>query len=294
MSQMSPLEAILRQHAHRAALARLDAGDGPLEAALEALVARGRAAWPTLKLSAEDFVAYLAARLPRSGAPFDLRRAHAEDLWLCCACAQRALGAVALFDEQRLAPALGVMKKEDRPELRQRVLEKLFVGERGRILDYSGTGPLSGWLRVVVRRESLDAFRGVAREVSDGGGESFKSAAAALSRGLEADVVRREARQRFQRALRKAMAELPRRQRDLLWRHYFEQVPHAELGRELGAPRSTVAHWISRAREALLEGTRAALKEEEGLNTGEVNSLISELRSGFDISLGGLRPSDPG
>jgi hypothetical protein len=63
-----------------------DAGDAPerddpgLEAALAALLARGRAAHPTLRVEDTAF----AARLARCGASIN-PGAHAEDLYLACA-----------------------------------------------------------------------------------------------------------------------------------------------------------------------------------------------------------------
>src|ERR1700732_3744202 len=62
---------------------------------------RGRHAWPAFEISLEDFSAHITARL-EPAAPADPALPHAEDLYLCCACA-RALPAALIALDRLLA-----------------------------------------------------------------------------------------------------------------------------------------------------------------------------------------------
>src|SRR2546425_4877509 len=88
------------RHEFAAEAGESDLPGAELEAALQALLARGRAAWPALELPAAAFARHLGAvAAARRVALTDLR---AEDLYLACACTRSDPRALAELD--RLLP----------------------------------------------------------------------------------------------------------------------------------------------------------------------------------------------
>src|SRR5260370_34714510 len=105
-----------------------------LNARVESLVGDARAGWRGIDVAASTFVAYLAARWPRQAPLADwLEETHARDLYLACACAHRAPGAIEAFDRAFL-PAVADYLARSQPDaafvedVRQTLREKLFVG----------------------------------------------------------------------------------------------------------------------------------------------------------------------
>ncbi len=188
---------------HRSALAtRSD-----LDALLAAHVASGRAAWPGIALDEGDFLAHLAERLPDDCAAAELLGdLHASDLWLAAACAHEIDGAALALERGFMAQLDGVLSRagvEMRDELRQRVREKLLVplpGKAPRIGEYTGRGPLQGWLKVVASRIAVDFLR--AREPGSAGDDELL---ALPSEGADPELV--HLRDRYREEFRLAMTE---------------------------------------------------------------------------------------
>ncbi len=141
--------------------------DAALEPALAAAVERGRAAWPLVRLDLARFVQHLARhRVADQPAEVWLGDVHAPDLYLACACALDAPGAVAAFGEAAYMPLVQRYLLRARAnrgildELCQRVREKLLVGATPKIGDYGGRGPLKKWIEVVALRITIDLSRG--------------------------------------------------------------------------------------------------------------------------------------
>jgi RNA polymerase sigma-70 factor (ECF subfamily) len=77
-----------------------EAASGDLEAELRGIVARARAACPSVAISDEHFVAALAERVERAADPMiALRSTHADDLFLAIACAAGDRVALERFEE---------------------------------------------------------------------------------------------------------------------------------------------------------------------------------------------------
>src|SRR5438876_233997 len=123
----------------------------------------GRSAWPDLSLDRATFERFLEERVALGVAP-EKTRAQAADLYLACACAHGAAGAVERFDRAHLAGLAAVVARVDpspafTDEVRQRLRTKLFVAEAGaipKIAEYTGRGPLLSWVRVAALRTALN------------------------------------------------------------------------------------------------------------------------------------------
>src|SRR5262249_40501264 len=75
-----------------------------LEAALWALVARARAAFPTIDVDPTSFIAHVAARIPAdSSVEQALEELYAGDLYLACACSHGDPAALRVFEQQFLS-----------------------------------------------------------------------------------------------------------------------------------------------------------------------------------------------
>src|SRR6266852_1711679 len=139
-----------------------------LETALRAFDATGRAAWPGIVLSAESFVAHAAAHLGSEADPVSaLAMLHAGDLFLACACARGAPGALAAFERAFLARVPRLVARIDpsaafADDVAQEIREAfLLPGSDGRtrIEGYSGRGSLANYLRVIALRIALRLHR---------------------------------------------------------------------------------------------------------------------------------------
>src|SRR5262249_48317736 len=88
-----------------------------------------------------------------------LARINAPDLYIACGCLHGEPRALAIFAEHFLDSACLALTRIDpaphfREEVRQRVQERLLVGEQ-RLRQYRGQGSLAGWLRTAALREGL-------------------------------------------------------------------------------------------------------------------------------------------
>jgi RNA polymerase sigma-70 factor (ECF subfamily) len=276
---MTPLVAILTRH--RPALASVIT-----EARAEALVAAAQQAWPGVPLDAASFIDHLGARLPdgdEAVRAFDLL--HASDLYLACACERHQTEALAAFEQAHLSSSItGTIAKVDASpdfidEVRQRVRERLLVGEQPRIAEYGGRGPLGGWVRVVALRTALNlqreaAVRGRVRAQPEPAGD------------LEHELMQRRYRDDVQAAFRTAFIGLDDAARQLLRSHYLEGASLEEIGRRQAVDRSTVSRRVASLRRHLMEETRRELERRiPAISSASRDSLLMALRSQLDFSL---------
>ncbi len=250
----------------------------------------GRRAWPQVVLSQEAFATYVGARLS-SAVVERPARLCAADLYLACACVLAGPDALRAFDERVLKPTLASVPKAD-DEVTQRVRAKLLIGgAQAKLAEFGGRGPLAAWVRMVAAREAVDVLRGAGREVP------YEDAPAALVELLagdpEVELLRAHARQQLQDALRHALGALELRDRRLLRMHHLEGLAHGQIAAALGAPRSTVAHWLEKARTRLLHDTQERLRQQLGLSPSELDSWIALVRSQLDWSLSLLKSDEP-
>jgi len=285
MSLMTLAEAFLAAAAANAAAT--DAG--PLEAALDALVREGRAAWPAIEQDAAQFCAHLARHY--GAEPLDRwPPVHAGDLWLASACAAGDVRAAAELDARHRAIVDQVVGRlrltgDQANEVRQRLRARLLVGEPGhppRISTYSGRGELAGWVRVAATRTALDLVRA---ERAGGAADELVDRLPAAGDDPELRLLKTRYAEPFARAFRAAIAALEPRDRLLLKQHYLDGLSTETLAPLHGAHRVTIARWLDAARSRVAAETERQLGELLRLPKAELESLMRAVRSRIEVSL---------
>ncbi len=258
---------------------------GPGEAAgwVTTLSSRIRTAHPALEQTPALF-AFLGARLVGPAADKGLEALHVEDLALAWGCLEAVPHALERFDLEVLRPIVRRVGAD--PDVAQRVREKLWVGRK--LEEYGGRGPLAAWTRMVVRRQLLNDVRGPAPVAAGDPAAEPEGDLFALA-NPELLALREDAKGALKQALAEAMAALPAEDREVLRLHYLDGLPHGEVGKKVGLPRSTVAFRLERARGRLLDHTRAALERALGERRSDVDSLIRAAHSNLELSLSLLR-----
>ncbi|MDB4971103.1 MAG: putative DNA-binding regulatory protein [Myxococcales bacterium] len=257
---------------------------------IQELIDRARAGWPELELSEERFVEHAARSIEGNDVATLLAALHAADLWLACGCASGDPAAIAAFDREVLSQTrmlLGRMQPTAQlvDEVRQLLREKLLVaqpGQRPRIAEYAGRGPLQAWVRVTAVRTALDLLR--AGGVRTGGEVQPDDLAAAAS-SPELEYLKERYRPQFKVAFQEALRALDPDKRNVLRLHVVEGLNIDEIGALFKVHRATVARWIAAARQEILAGARETLRRELGLSGGEFDSLAVVVRSQLDLSV---------
>ncbi len=213
------------------------------------------------------------------------------DLCLACACNDGDTNALAAFDRElrtsvdRAARKVGG-GRVDIDEVLQRLRARLLVGD-GRsapaISDYSGQGPLLGWLRIIATREILMLRR---REKFEAPlDDEMLFALPAPEADPELEFLNQHYRAAFRRAFQEAFAALEPVARDLLRAHYVDGLTFDALAERQQIHRATVARWIARARETLMTSTREQLTRTLAIGGDELDSILQLVGSRLDVSL---------
>jgi RNA polymerase sigma-70 factor (ECF subfamily) len=99
-------------------------------------------------------------------------------------------------------------------------------------------------------------------------------------------VLKRRLGPSFQQALRQALQELAPRDRTVLWMHLVKGLSLDQIARPYGVHRATAARWLSDARQKVIEGVRACVREEHGpLSSEELDSLARLVASQMHLTL---------
>ncbi|HEX8822398.1 MAG TPA: sigma-70 family RNA polymerase sigma factor, partial [Archangium sp.] len=251
----------------------------------------GRVAWPGVPLAPEALLRHLARHLRAEGSLEDaLRQLHGADLYLACACATGEPLALSAFERhvlQRVPSRLGQLSASTVDEVLQVLRQRLLLGQGGappRIADYSGRGPLSGWVRIIAVRIAGELVREEGRQ------ELFDEPPEALARMLDRDdpegaLLREDSRQALATALRAALAALSESERALLRLHHLHGLTMDRLAAMYGESRSGVARRVAQARERMLTLTRAELSRRLRLDGHELESLLGLVDSRLDLGL---------
>lgn len=253
---------------------------------LRARIAEARRALPAITLGDEDLEAHVV-RWSEAAESGDVEIA---DLVLARACAAGEATALAYFDATYGGDMVGALStfRADRDfidEVLQAVREKLFVGGSPKILDYAGRGSLRAWLRAVVVRAALNSRR---RRVTDPGPSATDDAllevAAPAGDPELAEIVAKYG-DAYKRAVHEALADLPPEDRNVLRLSLLEGLGIDAIARIYAVHRATVARWVGRAREAVVEGARRRLGDSTRLDAAEVASIARACRTTLDLSL---------
>lgn len=254
----------------------------------------GQRAFPEVALDEEAFARHVRARGSADAA-------HAEDLFLACACAAGQPRALAYFDERHLSALPRFLSGVERApaaldEIRQLLRERLFVGSRGerpKIAEYSGQGPLQSWLRVVALRVAHNRRRAL-RPPSEPLEAEVDAPELLPAVDPELALIRARGKADFKKALAEAFRGLSPRDRVVFRMHYLDGLNIDGIGAVFNVHRATVARWIAAAREGLLERTLAQMNQTLRLEPQEFESLLKAVRSSLDISLRALLAADAG
>jgi RNA polymerase sigma-70 factor (ECF subfamily) len=282
----APLSALFRAHAPAGA----HADDAGLEDALHRLFEAGRKAWPEVDVGVVPFVRQLALR----GAAGPIGEVRAEELYLACACAERAPRAIEAFDRAYMG-RVGSFLASLRPsaalldDVRQVLREKLFVAKDGgepRIGEYNGRAAMASWLKVIAVRAAIDLQR--AGKAAEPGDEPSDDEAPAGATDPEMRFIKQRYRSVFNEAIRDAVDALDADHREILRLHFVEGRTLDQLAASLGVHRATIARRVKAAREAVMDRARRLLGERLGAREADLNSLAGVMRSQIDLSLATL------
>jgi RNA polymerase sigma-70 factor (ECF subfamily) len=265
----------------------------PLPAPLiEEMLRQAHAAWPELIVPDDEFIAYVAARLP---AGVSLPNLSSCDLYLALACAHGDARAIAAFEHHCIDAVDGTLARlgadgDIVSEVKQRLRYTLLVGDRKppAITGFSGRGNLRGWVRVIAVREALALMRpprqGAALE------QTLLEERVLPADDPELSFLKGTYRQAFKSAFAAALGQLSDRDRTLLKQQLLDGLSIDELGALYRVHRATAARWLEQARHHLVDDTLATMRSQLQVRPEELDSILRLIRSQLDMSLNGLEP----
>ncbi len=266
------------------------------------MLAQALASWPQISLSAEEFLAHVAARLPTELAPEEaLGGLFVADLFLACACAKADRRALEAFEHDyasEIARGLTSLAGDEvrGDDFKQEVRHKLFIGKPPagpKIGEYAGRGSLRRWVRITAKRTYIDLMRSKQREPEVLAGDEAVSERAS-EQDPELAYVKERYRQEFRTAFTTALSTLTTRQRNILRHHFVHRLRFDEIAGIYRVHRATIARWIADARTALLERTRAALREQLAVEGAEFDSIMRLVTTDMDVTVSRLlKPPGP-
>jgi RNA polymerase sigma-70 factor (ECF subfamily) len=252
---------------------------------------RACARWPGVGLGFDAWAAHLDALGWVEDVP-----AHADSLFLCCACARGDRVACALL-EAEFFPYLRrvVARINSAPDVVDEVIQlvrhRLLAGPAPKILRYTGSGHLRSWLRVVTNRLALDELRSK---------KSARKQARALEGlwveeppgGQDGPALREEYASVFERCLRDVLAALSVRDRTVVRMYFLEGLNIDAIGRMYGKDRATAARWVKRCREQMQEDLQQRIQSAFGqVGDSEFASLVRMVKDEIDLSVSVLLAS---
>lgn len=214
-----------------------------------------------------------------------------EDLELARACLRSEPEALARLEAEvigSVGPTIGRIDPSEvfGDEVRQRLRIKLLIGEEGRppgLRSYEGRGTLASWVHVVAARIAISLKRGDARRKETA--EAELDDARLDLEDPELSHIRGAYRDEFQQAFREALASLTPRERTVLRLRYLDGVNIDGIGRIYRVHRATVARWIVRARERVIEEIRRSVAERLDVSSSQLDSLLRLVKSDLELSV---------
>ena len=261
---------------------------------IDAALAEAREHCPRIGVSDADLARYAGERLADEEDPVAaLEQRYLAELCIACGCARGDVAAIEVFERACLG-ALGpaIRRIDPTPELLDEVRQQMRVsmlvadGERPpRIAGYRGTGRLTSWIRVAAVREALEILRKARGPGGLAANDDPLLDVAEADDDPELRHIRQLYRSEFRSAFGKALADLESRERNLLRLHLVDGSSIDDIGVIYRVHRATAARWIARAREKLLDRTRARLSAELALSPDQFDSLMGVVRSHLDLSI---------
>lgn len=243
-------------------------------------------ATPGVAADSAEFLTLLQERLATAADPEgELSALHVEDLYLAWALGRGDRAAFARFERDFVALLATQIKgvAAEAGELEQQVRTRLFVpsaGQPARITQYSGRGPLGGWLRMIATRCLLDL-----RRARDSEQTRRELDSPSVPTDPELDYLKLRYAADFKVALEAALAQLDARQVTLLKLSFIEQLSASAIGVMYGVSSRTVQRWLVDLRDAVRVSTRRTLQARIALSTPELESLLGLIDSQLSLSL---------
>lgn len=249
-------------------------------------LAAAERATPGVLADKAEFAAQLQGQLAGTENPDqELAALHVEDMYLAWALARGDRAAFTRFERDFLALLASQLKgaAEEAGELEQLVRTRLFVAAEGqtpRITQYSGRGPLGGWLRMVATRCLLDLKRG--RQSKE---QPLDLDSPSIATDPELDYLKLRYASDFKIVLEAALSQLDARQVTLLKLSFIEQLSASAIGVMYSVSARSVQRWLVDIRESLLQSMREGLKQRLSLSPNELESLLGLVDSQLQVSL---------
>jgi len=268
-----------------------------LDRRLWTIVAEGRAAWPELAIAATAVVEFIARQATLDLAEAALDGLRPADLYLACACATSAPGAVAAFEREYMREVdIALARMRVGPprlqDVKQLVRQRLFVGggtagqptSPGKIAEYGGRGDLRRWVRSVAVRTCLNELRKGKREVLVDDDQLIAQHAIAAD-DPEIEYMKRTYSAEFKTAFGDALRQLGAREQTLLRYHHVDGLNIDEIGAIYRVHRVTAFRWLEKAKELLVRSTLDTLRARLKLPASELDSVLRMIRSQIHLSL---------
>jgi RNA polymerase sigma-70 factor, ECF subfamily len=241
-------------------------------------VAAAREKWPGIAVDEAALAALIEER--GTGMP-----ACAVDLVLARACVAGDDAAIRHFDREmfdrvdRVLGRLG-LSTSDADDVKQDLRTKLLLGDRAKLAQFQGSGPLAQWVASVAGREALGTLRRkkpIAPLADDDLMDSTDDPAMSALKSQHGSD--------FKQAFQAAVAELPARDRAVLRAMIVDDRTINEIAAVYGIHRVTASRWVSEIRHALLKGTRNRLRAQLALDDSNLESAMRLIDSNLDLSL---------
>jgi RNA polymerase sigma-70 factor (ECF subfamily) len=189
---------------------------------------------------------------------------------------------LAAFERRYLSEVPGFLARTNADarfvdEVRQQLRERLFV--QGKIRQYSGSGPLGSWLRVVTVRVASNMRARERKHVE------LDEAMPGAAVSPELRVMQRRYGAAFRTALRDALAGLTPEDRTLLRLHYLEGLNIGSIGAVFHQSRATIGRRVLALRHRILEDVKDLLRQRLNATSTELESLLRMVRSELETSL---------
>jgi RNA polymerase sigma-70 factor (ECF subfamily) len=265
--------------------------DAALAPLVEDMVRQAHAAWPDLLVPDDEFVAYVAERLPEGEALADL---CTRDLYLALGCARGDARAIAAFERHCVDSIDGAVARLSAgadivSEVKQRLRRSLLVadGKPPGITSFSGRGNLRAWVRVIALRDALALLRPPRQDTPLE--DALLEQRVMPADDPELSYLKGTYRQEFKSAFATALAQMSDRERTLLRQQLLDGLSIDDLGGLYRVHRATAARWLEQARQRLVEITLATMRARLQVEPDELDSILRLIRSQLDMSLGGLQ-----
>jgi RNA polymerase sigma-70 factor, ECF subfamily len=254
----------------------------------------GSLRWPSIKVTPEQYERHCEAI--RGTRSLEELREYAADIYLCCACARQDPVAQQTFEREAERVVHGAVarvcsEREFVLETLQEFWKKLIAGPDSKVTEYSARGPLQAWLRIAAARLAIDRKR--ATKVAERRESDLEDAVAAQGFGPESTLTRVRFCEPFRNALRSAIAELPRKERNLLRMHILGRCSIDQIGRAYGVHRATAARWLEHAKMHIVRDVRTRLEVAgASLTDSEFQSVARVVGGELELGLSVLPTED--